>query len=71
MWSGPVAMDTDRPSILILSVADTLTPISASLPLTVILPSRIQDSTWRREPWPARARTFCKRSANRGVLNGV
>ena len=62
-------MDTDRPSTLMMSVADTLTPSSASLPFTVILPSRIQVSTWRREPWPARARTFCKRSAKRGVLN--
>ncbi len=58
-------IDKGRPSNVIFSVPAMRSPSEAGLPSTLRRPSLIQVSTWRRDPWPAAARTFWMRSANR------
>src|SRR4051795_8420369 len=51
------------PSTAIWSPAPARSPSLATAPLTVMRPASIQDSISRREPRPAAASTFWRRSA--------
>src|SRR4051812_13443285 len=59
---------TGTPSSAMWSCSgSTRRPSSAISPLTVTRPSPIRPSLTRREPTPARARTFCSRSSDSGT----
>src|SRR5690554_4193687 len=60
-WASAAA--SFLPSTTILSVAVTRSPSVAFFPLTETRPAEIQASISRREPKPARARTFCNFSS--------
>src|SRR3569832_2954531 len=60
-----------RPSTHTTSPSATLVPSCAGASLTVTRPARIQSSPPRREPIPARASQFCRRSALLFFVFGV
>src|SRR3569833_536750 len=60
-----------RPSTHTTSPSATLVPSCAGASLTVTRPARIHSSTPRREPIPARASHFCRRSAMMFSVYGV
>src|SRR5690606_3818924 len=60
-----------RPSSVMVSLPETDSPSVATRPSTRNRFSRIQPSLWRREPWPAAARTFCIRSGTELSLVGL
>ena len=56
-----------RPPVLPEQSGSTEAPSSAVLPSTITRPERMRSSQCRREPRPASARNFCRRSAHSGT----